>query len=169
MISMNMAKKTCEQTQRVTTKNFRPRHRSLGLCDQRLASFVLTSTPCHFGGERFWLICTAIRGGSRCGRRVGILYLVNDEYACRVCHDLAYMSQQRNHVGSRAFCGKFYQMESVLERGFMDMRIKNWRSNPTKRFNQWLKRSAQQRMRLPQFVYSELKMLGAFKSPRRRR
>ncbi|MBU6427256.1 hypothetical protein KGQ27_03420 [Patescibacteria group bacterium] len=45
-----------------------------------------TTTPCHFGGTRFWFICPG------CSRRIGTLYKtpMNDELLCRKCHGLRY-------------------------------------------------------------------------------
>ncbi len=34
----------------------------------------LTTTPCNFGGERFWFICPLQMSGIPCGRRVAVLY-----------------------------------------------------------------------------------------------
>jgi hypothetical protein len=34
----------------------------------------LVSTPCNFGGVRYWFICRLSRNGRYCGRRVGVLY-----------------------------------------------------------------------------------------------
>lgn len=31
----------------------------------------LTTTPCHFGGKRYWFICPWYKNGEYCGRRVG--------------------------------------------------------------------------------------------------
>src|SRR5689334_7961702 len=33
----------------------------------------LVTTPCHFGGHRYWFICGLSRNGVYCGRRVGVL------------------------------------------------------------------------------------------------
>ena len=46
-------------------------------------------TPCHYGGQRPWFICSM--GG--CGQRVAILY-GNSIFACRKCHQLAYACQR---------------------------------------------------------------------------
>ena len=45
-----------------------------------------TTTPCHFGGKRFWFVCPC------CKRRVGTLYKppMKDELLCRKCHGLRY-------------------------------------------------------------------------------
>jgi len=50
-------------------------------------SISLTSTPCNFGGYRFWFLCPA------CGKRVAILYKDGD-YRCRDCHNLTYLTRQ---------------------------------------------------------------------------
>jgi hypothetical protein len=47
----------------------------------------LTQTPCHFGGVRRWFICT------RCGNRMGMLYMRHGKFACRRCQKIAYQSQ----------------------------------------------------------------------------
>ncbi|MHC4864541.1 MAG: hypothetical protein ACYTEX_10680 [Planctomycetota bacterium] len=35
----------------------------------------LTTTPCNFGGVRYWFVCPLYTNGIYCGRRVGTLYL----------------------------------------------------------------------------------------------
>ena len=60
----------------------------------------LTTTPCKFGGERYWFECPALG----CGRRVAILYLGTIP-ACRHCFRLAYPSQREteyDRAGRRA-------------------------------------------------------------------
>ena len=51
------------------------------------------STPCHFGGQRWWFWCP------RCGRRAAKLLcpLGRRHYECRVCHDANYESQRRSN------------------------------------------------------------------------
>ncbi len=48
-------------------------------------------TPCNFGGRQWWLFCPV------CSRRCRILYLPPSGYvfACRVCYNLTYESQQK--------------------------------------------------------------------------
>jgi len=47
-----------------------------------------TSTPCHFGSERYWFICPV------CGKRVAKLYRPEgkEQFACRTCYNLTYQS-----------------------------------------------------------------------------
>ena len=49
-------------------------------------SLRFTTTPCRFGGRRWWFQCL------RCGRRVGKLYQppAAGEFACRLCYNLTY-------------------------------------------------------------------------------
>ncbi|WP_367154240.1 hypothetical protein [Methylomonas sp. HYX-M1] len=60
----------------------------------------LQTTPCHYGGVRYWFTCPAVG----CGRRVAILYSGGKYYACRHCYQLAYQSQ-REDKGDRGHRG----------------------------------------------------------------
>ena len=53
----------------------------------------IISTPCHFGGRRYWFECPMSRDGIYCGRRVAKLYQGGDYFACRHCYDLSYASR----------------------------------------------------------------------------
>jgi hypothetical protein len=53
-------------------------------------------TACHLGGHRPWFVCLANSGGRLCGRRVAVLYLAGESFACRRCYGLAYASQQKS-------------------------------------------------------------------------
>jgi hypothetical protein len=57
-------------------------------------------TDCHFGGRRPWFICDVRANRRYCGRRVAVLYLASELFACRHCYGLAYASQQ----GGLLFC-----------------------------------------------------------------
>ena len=56
----------------------------------------ITWTNCHFGGCRPWFVCPARTDGKNCGRRVAVLYLTGEAFACRCCCGLAYASQQKD-------------------------------------------------------------------------
>jgi hypothetical protein len=53
-------------------------------------------TPCRFGGERPWFICSGYSNGRYCGCNVTKLYGAGKLFACRHCHGLAYASQQES-------------------------------------------------------------------------
>lgn len=50
----------------------------------------LLTTECNYGGERKWLECPY------CKRRMGVLTLGNDGFACRHCYKVPYASQQES-------------------------------------------------------------------------
>jgi len=54
-----------------------------------------TSTPCHYGGVRWWFVCP----NQTCHRRVGCLYKPPNSlhFCCRHCHKLTYTSSQEAH------------------------------------------------------------------------
>ncbi len=56
----------------------------------------LTTTPCRYGGKRYWFTCPWSKGGVYCGRRVGTLYKDGDYFACRHCYELTYSSRKVN-------------------------------------------------------------------------
>jgi hypothetical protein len=61
--------------------------------EQRVA---IAWTPCRFGGERPWFICSVYTNGTYCGRQVTKLYDAGRLFACRHCYRLAYASQQES-------------------------------------------------------------------------
>lgn len=69
---------------------------------------LLVSTPCNFGGVRWWFICPLVINGARCERRVRVLYKRGAYFGCRACHRLCYSSQNENHHNS------YYQFFRVL-------------------------------------------------------
>ena len=58
--------------------------------------FPVAWTPCRFGGERPWFICSVNADGTYCGRQVTKLYHAGRLFACRHCYRLAYASQQES-------------------------------------------------------------------------
>lgn len=58
----------------------------------------IISTPCNYGGVRFWFICPGWKNGIACRRRCRKLYLSprGHVFACRVCHELTYKSRQKS-------------------------------------------------------------------------
>lgn len=55
----------------------------------------LTTTPCRYGGVRYWFICPLFKNGQRCGKRVGVLYQIGKYFGCRYCGNIAYASQRK--------------------------------------------------------------------------
>lgn len=60
-----------------------------------------TTTPCHYGGGRWWLVCPC----RSCLRRCVALFLYQGEFYCRRCLNLGYYSQRggvADHIIERA-------------------------------------------------------------------
>lgn len=62
----------------------------------------LTTTPCNYGGVRYWFTCPWYVSDKYCGRRVGVLYLDGKHFACRHCHNLTYNSRNLSGISKVA-------------------------------------------------------------------
>lgn len=95
-------------------------------------SHPITTTPCNFGGVRYWFVCKF------CNRRVGTLYLGKKYFKCRHCLKLTYRLQNIN------VRGKKYSMVSALKNAqkIKNLRVKYYKGNPTKRYQGLLNRKA---------------------------
>jgi hypothetical protein len=52
----------------------------------------IVSTPCRYGGARQWFLCPC------CARRVALLYMRGQTFACRHCKRVAYSSQSEDAI-----------------------------------------------------------------------
>ena len=82
------------ERQRVTLK-YRSRPYGGDWADAK-QQFPVAWTPCRFGGDRPWFICSVYANGTYCGRQVTKLYHAGRLFACRHCSRLAYASQQES-------------------------------------------------------------------------
>jgi hypothetical protein len=82
----------------------------------------LVTTPCYFGGVRYWFGCPM------CGRRVGCLYLMSaGHFLCRHCNDLTY--QSRSRYGIALFGHTWRQIEKLQG----EIKRWTWRGRPTRK------------------------------------
>lgn len=85
----------------------------------------IVSTPCYFGGLRYWFKCPS------CGIRVGCLYSVSGYFACRKCNNLAYESNNELKSARRYEpIFRLYKLEDKVEA----LRVRYYKGKPTKRF-----------------------------------
>lgn len=56
----------------------------------------ITTTPCNYGGVRYWFICPLTKNGKYCGRRVGVIYKIGKWFGCRHCGEIVYDSQMQS-------------------------------------------------------------------------
>lgn len=99
----------------------------------------LVTTPCYFGGKRYWFICPWYTNGVYCGRRVGVLYLGGDYFACRHCYDLTYESRnesRNNHLFPLFSVLGGYKKAEDLE---MEMKRRYYAGKPTKKHMKLMK------------------------------
>lgn len=97
----------------------------------------LTTTPCNYGGVRYWFICPLTKNGHYCGRRVGVLYGVGKYFGCRKCGEIAYSAQMRG--------GKFrYHTVTLPDIERLENEIKRYYYNgkPTRKYRRLLKLKA---------------------------
>jgi hypothetical protein len=86
----------------------------------------VTSTPCNYGGERWWFICPLIVDGRACRRRCRIIYLPpgSEYFGCRECHQLSYESRQRHR---EKFFEEFEKPRRIAESAQEQLaRVRSW-------------------------------------------
>jgi hypothetical protein len=96
---------------------------------------ALTTTPCHFGGVRYWFICPLVRNGVPCGRRVGTLFLSSGGkyFGCRHCYDLSYESRNECRLGRFGQLGYVLKAENQIEKLREQVKRWTWRGRPTRK------------------------------------
>jgi hypothetical protein len=95
----------------------------------------LTTTPCNFGGVRYWFICPLSVNGVYCGRRTGTLYLASGGhyFGCRRCYDLSYESRNECRLGRFGQWGYILKAERQYEELYKSIKRWTWRGRPTKK------------------------------------
>ncbi len=89
----------------------------------------LTTTPCNYGGVRYWFRCPLSKNDVHCGRRVGVLYSVSKYFGCRHCADVAYQTQM--------YGGKFRPSsvtEPDIRRLEEDIKTYYYNGKPTRKY-----------------------------------
>jgi hypothetical protein len=94
----------------------------------------LATTPCNYGGVRYWFICPLYKNGQYCGRRVGVIYSVDKWFGCRHCGEIAYNSQMR---GGR-FRGSSVCIPDI-EKAEQEIKRYYYRGKPTRKYKRVLK------------------------------
>ena len=89
----------------------------------------LVSTPCRFGGARFWFLCPVRADGHLCKNRVGVLYKDGDMFACRRCLNLTYKSS--NLSGQDKAFGVI--RPDLMMAAQNPKNLRNYKGQPTKR------------------------------------
>ncbi len=94
----------------------------------------LVTTPCNYGGKRYWFICSLSKNDVYCGRRVGVLYGFDKYFGCRYCASVAYHAQ---------FESKRFRFGSVcepdVEKAYMDIKTFYYNRKPTRKYKRYLR------------------------------
>jgi len=94
----------------------------------------LVTTPCKYGGVRYWFICLLSKNGRYCGRRVGVIYSIGKWFGCRHCGNIAYQTQFENsnfRVGSVT--------EPVVEKAYDEIKRFYYNRKPTRKHQRYLR------------------------------
>jgi len=92
----------------------------------------LVTTPCNYGGKRYWFICPLSKNGQPCGRMVGILYHIGNYWGCRHCGNIAYDAQAE----SKRFRGMVCIPD--VDRAETEVKRMYYRGKPTKKYQRYL-------------------------------
>jgi len=99
----------------------------------------LTTSPCNYGGVRYWFVCPWYKNGHYCGRRVAVLYKGNGDYfACRHCYNLSYESRNE-WKGARSGAWAIMRIEGKIEEIEKTMHKRYYQGKPTKKQRQVMK------------------------------
>ena len=126
----------------------------------------LTTTPCHFGGVRFWFICPLSVNGVYCGRRVAKLYLPPGAYyyGCRHCYNLSYESRNETRSGIVRAFGRVLKTQRHIEELSNQINWWTYRGKPTRKVRrlQALERQLQQGVSVSKMLLNSERQRGQF-------
>jgi hypothetical protein len=95
----------------------------------------LVKTLCFLGGVRYWFACP---NHPLLGKRVGVLYFLEDSVGCRDCLRLTYRKQQQSYRGFWGGIRTYGARGIKLENQYKNMRVKTFRGKPTRRYAKWI-------------------------------
>jgi hypothetical protein len=95
----------------------------------------LTTTPCYYGGVRYWFICPLSRNDVYCGRRVAKLYKApgTHYFACRHCYNLSYESRNEPRLARPGGIGYPIVAERLYEDLYESIKRWTWKGKPTRK------------------------------------
>ncbi|PIR78175.1 MAG: hypothetical protein COU28_03025 [Candidatus Magasanikbacteria bacterium CG10_big_fil_rev_8_21_14_0_10_36_16] len=94
----------------------------------------LVTTTCNLGGKRYWFRCPWYANGVYCGRRVGVLYLGGQRFACRYCYDLSYACKNENRRSSFSPFGKMLDLEEKIAKLEDGITTEYYNGRPTRKY-----------------------------------
>lgn len=98
----------------------------------------LTSTPCFFGGKRYWLKCPIKQNGQACNRRIAMAYMREQEVGCRKCLKLSYKSQMESTGYTFWALDRYLNTLKRVHNKLQARRTKTYLGNPTRYLIKWI-------------------------------
>jgi len=89
----------------------------------------LVTTACNYGGARYWFVCPV----TQCKRRVGVLYIGKETFACRHCHNLTYKSRKEDRHHSMRWIVEQYQLSKKIDGLESQIKRQFYAGRPTKK------------------------------------
>ena len=104
----------------------------------------IESSPCNYGGFRWWFICP-LQAGQNCVHRCRVIYITphNDHFGCRECSALTYECRQKHR--------DFYYEYLHKPQARLEIAKKNLRSRSPKKMGLALQEIALMRRRFEEF------------------
>ena len=104
--------------------------------------YPLVSTPCNYGGKRWWFECSVYNKGFYCGKRVAKLYLGSGSnyFACRHCYNLSYASRNINRRGRFGILAGSFDLSQETEKLAETIKIPFRNGQPTKKYRKLLEK-----------------------------
>lgn len=96
-------------------------------------SVPLLTTPCYFGGSRYWFACPFTKDSAPCSRRVAVLYLNGERFGCRHCHNLTYASRNAKRYSELYPLTKTLELDRKIEALIPSIKRENYAGKPTKK------------------------------------
>lgn len=93
----------------------------------------LVTTPCNYGGQRYWFICPWFKDKVYCGRRINVLYKSGDYFACRHCYELTYHSRNENRRSKWYYFGRLFDAENKAEGLQSQIKRTTYAGKPTRK------------------------------------
>jgi hypothetical protein len=109
-------------------------NRSTGEKESMDYKIQLTTTPCHYGGVRYWFICPLTKNDKYCGRRVGVIYSTGKYFGCRHCGEIAYAAQKQ---GGK-YRGSCVSLQDV-ERAEQEIKRYYYKGKPTRKYRRFIR------------------------------
>ena len=91
----------------------------------------LTTTPCNYGGKRYWFICPLNKDGVLCNKRVAMLYKGGDYFGCRHCYNITYKSRNLKFIMTS---------EPELEKLEQEIKREYYNGKMTRKYKSFLKK-----------------------------